>query len=318
MDVKEMLLANPEYIIRILKSMGYLDFKFVNKAISFADKQTKKGNCYLWLDEALCVDLFRQGRRTDLMTLVKEYYNIGSYKETVNFVWLLLSSEGIDNLLTEFANQPEQNRENYVYENSDINIYPKAISNLFLDDGIGVYTQNRYDIRFCNKSNRIIIPYYFKGKLVGALGRYNQKKRPEHIQKYICVMKYHKKNFVFGYDNINKDTDDHIIIVESEKSVMRASSLGYNNVIAIGGNNISGTQMDLILELGISNVILALDNGLDSEHYLIQQKRLKEIGLNAIIMEGYGKKECVFDMKNREEIKNAINKKVESFRSSLN
>lgn len=313
MDVKEMLLANPKYIIDILKTIGYCDFKFVKNAISFADRQDKKGNCYLWLDEALCVDLFRQGRRTDFMTLVKEHYKIGTYRDTVNFVWILLASNGIGNLSTEFTHTEETRKNNYQYENKDIEVYKKAVSNLFLDDGIGVYTQNRYDIRFDEKSNRIIIPFYFKGKLVGALGRYNQKNQPAHIQKYICVMKYHKKDFVFGYDNVDKTKHDYLIIVESEKSVMRASSLGYENVIALGGNSISGTQMDLIEELGIKNVVLALDNGLDSDHYLIQKKRLTEIGLNAIILEGYGAKDCVFDIKNKKEIENVIKEKIREF-----
>ena len=66
-----------------------------------------------------------------------------------------------------------------------------------------------------------------------------------------------------------------IIICESEKSVMKAYEMGYRNVIALGGNNISPTQVNLILSLRLDYIVIALDEDMSLEHCKKQADKLK-------------------------------------------
>lgn len=55
-----------------------------------------------------------------------------------------------------------------------------------------------------------------------------------------------------------------MIIVESEKSVLKAAELGYRNVVATGGKTISKYQIELITRTGCTP-ILALDKDVEEE-----------------------------------------------------
>ena len=54
-----------------------------------------------------------------------------------------------------------------------------------------------------------------------------------------------------------------VVVVESEKSVMQAFSFGYRNIVALGSSNFSERQLNLLLELGVTTVVYALDEGSD-------------------------------------------------------
>ena len=172
------------------------------------------------------------------------------------------------------------------YNQEEIERYPKIISSFFLDEGISVSTQSVFNIRYCEETNRIIIPIYYKSKLIGAIGRYN-KKESGSIPKYLPVINYNKSDVVFGVDiNYANLVGGQIIVVESEKMVLEAYSKGYRNVIALGGNNISGNQRNLILGLNPSEIILALDKGLGLE-------RAVELGVEPLAyMENLIKERC--------------------------
>ena len=53
------------------------------------------------------------------------------------------------------------------------------------------------------------------------------------------------------------------MVVESEKSVMQAFSFGYRNIVALGSSNFSERQLNLLLELGVTTIVYALDEGSD-------------------------------------------------------
>ena len=51
-------------------------------------------------------------------------------------------------------------------------------------------------------------------------------------------------------------------VFESEKSVLQCDSFKVNNTVALGGNQISTTQVEQLLKLGVSEIILCMDEGL--------------------------------------------------------
>jgi hypothetical protein len=55
-------------------------------------------------------------------------------------------------------------------------------------------------------------------------------------------------------------------VVESEKSVLKMDTWGYNNVVALGSNSLSPTQVKLLLSLNPKSVTFLLDKSLPLEN----------------------------------------------------
>ena len=159
------------------------------------------------------------------------------------------------------------------YDNSLIEEYRKTYSKFFLEDGVTLEAQDRFNIRYDVDTNRIIIPVYLKGKLVGCIGRYNLRDSGDYA-KYLPILNYSKNKVIFGYDvNYSNIINKRVYIVESEKTVIKAYGEGYNNLIAIGGNDISQTQKELIYSMKPKEIVVVLDKGLG-------KARAKELNLN--------------------------------------
>lgn len=196
--------------------------------------------------------------------------------------------------------------------------YPSCFSKLLMEDGIGLYAQSHFDIRFDEMSNRICFPVRdLKGNLVGVLGRYNEKDVPNTIAKYLPLVLYEKRYILFGaYENRDyiKDT---LILVESEKSVIKAFSMGYRNVVALGGVVVNEHKLQALMQIAPKRVILALDEGIRDDIIKDLAKRL--ISPNPFIKwhvgyipsndVGLGRKNCIFD-ESKEICYNIINDKV--------
>lgn len=98
------------------------------------------------------------------------------------------------------------------YDEILLDVYPKTISKLFLCDNISVDTQEKFEIRYCHDSHRVVIPCYDEGKLIGAIGRYNQKIVPNDIPKYLPILKYNKSQFLFGMNENKEHIKNNIVI----------------------------------------------------------------------------------------------------------
>ena len=108
----------------------------------------------------------------------------------------------------------------------------------------------------------------FNGQLVGVRGRYT---REQDIAKGkyrpICtldgtVLKLATSQVMYGYDQ-NKaaiEKSRQVVLFESEKSVLKAPSFGIDNALAVFGSNISKQHIQLLLELGVNDVVLAFDS----------------------------------------------------------
>lgn len=190
-----------------------------------------------------------------------------------------------------------------VHNYSEFEKYRQTFSELLIKDGISLQAQEYFDIRYDHYSNRIVFPIYNKKGLVGILGRYNTKIVDEHIAKYLPIIRYPKNRVVFGLvENLRYLRDSRVIVVESEKSVMRAYSMGYRNVVAMGGNSISEQQKNLIYSTYPKEIVVALDEGIELEHIKTEVERLRtknvlfrKTRLGYIDPKGLGKKNCIFD-----------------------
>ena len=72
---------------------------------------------------------------------------------------------------------------------------------------------------------------------------------------------------LFGFsENYESLYDGDILIFESEKSVLKLDSWGYNNAVALGSNSLSTTQAKLLMSLNPKSITFMLDNSLPLEN----------------------------------------------------
>jgi DNA primase len=125
-------------------------------------------------------------------------------------------------------------------------------------------------------SERIVIPIRDEiGSLVGIKGRLL---KDENINddKYVYIYSCPKSKILYGlyrnYKNIKKQNE--VIVVESEKGVLKLQSMGYKNAVAIGSKSISKTQIDKLIRLCVP-VTIALDKDVKKEEIDIIVNELK-------------------------------------------
>lgn len=190
------------------------------------------------------------------------------------------------------------------YPRKLLDLFPCVISDLFLNDGINETTQVLFDIKYDKETDRILIPVIFKDKLVGIIGRYNNSEVPKKIPKYYPILSYPKSEVLFGYDLCkNKIIDTKtVILVESEKSVMKSIQKDMYNTLAIGGSNIINSQIELLKELDVKNIFISLDSDKNRDSLLTQINKWfkNETDFNIYLVDNNTKyvneKSCIFDM----------------------
>lgn len=138
----------------------------------------------------------------------------------------------------------------------------------WISEGISIKTMKEFGIRWYELQKHIIIPHTnLNGELVGIRRRSLQEKdtknkyMPETIQGITYT---HSLNMnLYGLDKHIKGIKKtkKVLIVESEKSVMLAHDYYGKDafVVATCGFNISNWHRDVLLSLGVEEVILGYD-----------------------------------------------------------
>lgn len=142
----------------------------------------------------------------------------------------------------------------------------------FLSDNINISSMKNFDIKFHAKTNSVIIPHRHPntGNIIGIRSRNLNPLDVENGYKYVPTVvqgvtySFPTYQSLFGlYQNQEAIRRlKKVVIFESEKSVMQCSSyFGHENnfTVALSGRNISQIQVDMLLDLGIEEIILALD-----------------------------------------------------------
>lgn len=161
----------------------------------------------------------------------------------------------------------------------DLTVYHPGILNLFEDaypvswarEGITEEVAMKFDLKYCFHRQAVIIPYRNpQGALVGVRQRNFNPQEVEAGRKYLPLQaegtcyRYPSSQVLFGYYE-NQATIQHykrVILFEAEKSVMLMSSyfgVDKDYSVALGGMNLSQIQRQMILDLGVETVVIALD-----------------------------------------------------------
>ena len=154
----------------------------------------------------------------------------------------------------------------------------------WINEGIDIEAMKTYNIKFDISRNKIVIPHYdIDGELVGIRGRALNEWEVEDGKKY---MPMYIKEICYAHNlGVNlyglhktKETIRRLrkaIIFEGEKSVYLCEKMyGDNNFsVACCGSSITTFQRNILLDLGVEEIIVALDkqyhkdNTEESENY---------------------------------------------------
>ena len=283
--LKEYLSQNPNEIIKILELTDFHSISFFENKKEIRCAYYEGGNptsvsvnC-----NTLQCNVYSRGIKGDLFYLISTHNNWG-FKKTLDYIYNILNIKDTNNfnipyIFNGFYKKIRQNivKKNNFLAKDILNNFISHPNLRFLKDNISLITQYKFQIKYDQKSDRIIVPWFDeKGNLVGMTGRYNFDEVGKN-PKWKTLANFSKGSFLYGMYENKKDIkeQEYVIIGESEKFVMQLDSYGYHNALALGNCNITDKQARIIKSLPVEKIILALDEGVDIEHILLQCEKLK-------------------------------------------
>lgn len=283
-ELKEHILDN-NCVEQILEELGCHHIRNKGEYISAANKDGNNTQAIIiYLNENLtCINYTRQiaknKRTTDIFDLISfcedctfaeamkwvcdivgiDYYSEQQeLPESLQLIKLLKSMSICD--------ETEDNEPLKPISEKVMNYYLPYGNKMWCDERISLETQKEFNIMYDPQSNYIVIPLYDQlGSLVGIKGRYFGEPDEFHT-KYTHLFKCNKSKLLYGYWQ-NKEyikNSKVLIVVESEKSVLKLAEYGFRNAVAIGGKSLSKYQVELITRTGCLP-LLALDKDCTKE-----------------------------------------------------
>lgn len=281
-----------EQILKLLKSYGVEPYKIKEKEIWFKTichgghshklcyfRESKDFYCYTNCGKMSLFNLIMNIEKCDFSTSLKNICTVSGisikrdnrgFPRVINpELTYLQQRKERTNKKKKFDFTPLKKIDSNIMDYFSTDIYYRG----WLDEGITIESMDKFNIKWYELEKHIIIPHYdILGNLIGIRRRSLQEKDKDN--KYMPedqIMMPKKYNYahslgmnLYGlYENkeaIKKYQT--VIIVEGEKSVLLSDSFfGEDSVtVATCGFNISNWQRNILLQLGVSTVVLAFDN----------------------------------------------------------
>lgn len=273
--MKEYLKNNPEQIEKILSYYNYHSINITDKEIRCAKVGgDNPSGCRIKLNDNLSATDFTTSYNGNLFGLIATHTGL-TYGEVIKTIKTMLGSKIEGNYQPEeevlfdgFFDGlyiPYESEEEETYDESVLDKYNNGYKwfKRFADDGILPSSQVKFGIGFSEESNRITIPHYNEyGEIIGVMGRLDSDEMTNF--KYLPLIPFPKHKYLYGlYQNKEYIKESKkVYIFEAEKSVLQCDSFGVHNTTALGGNQISTTQVEQLLKLGVSEIVLCMDEGL--------------------------------------------------------
>lgn len=287
-EVKTQLLDNPEQIQRILEAFEFDKVQVRRNEIRCAFEYGTNPTAVvirLQNNPNLFVMDYRNNVSYDLITYIIKTKRV-SFKDVINVIKKETGIESLYNFKRKIGLFGGI-YDNIARSNSNIEVqtYPEEILRQYgdtpnlqwLNDGISLYTQRKWNVGYDVESQRITFPIRTPtGEIMAIKGRANFE-LSEFEPKYLYLRNGPMSQTIFGFSE-NYDTlyEGDILVFESEKSVLKLDSWGYNNAVALGSNSLSASQAKLLLTLNPKSITFMLDNNLPLENTMRNVKVLQE------------------------------------------
>ena len=251
-EVKKYLHENPSLIINLLEKLNCTHIKLIpNKRVQCAlpdgDNPTSV-QVILANNEKLNTVVHTRSEYDggDILNFV-EYMLKCSKKESRNWVGSALGINYINpsfihksrflNILDDFSSNDEDLQHNIPISENSFHQFIKSPHIIFIKDRISNEVQRKMNICYDIEDSRILIPIRdTEGQLITFKGRTVHKDYIEKdIPKYLAYYNYNASEILYGYFENYWDIVElgEAIVVESEKAVLQAMSMGINNVVAL-------------------------------------------------------------------------------------
>lgn len=272
-ELKLYLKENPDKIQRILEYYNYHSITINNNEIRCAKVGgDNPSGCRIKLNDNLSATDFTTSYNGDIIGLIKQHTDL-SYKEIINTIKTITNKKvnghhkkevGIfDDFFNDIYLPQQEENDEIIYDPSILDQYSKYKWNMrFLKDGILPSSQVKFHVGYDEESNRITLPWFNEsGELIGCMARLDSDESTNY--KYLPLVAFEKHKYLYGlYYNKEYIKNNRVYIFESEKSVLLGDSLNIKNCVSLGGNQISTTQVEQLLKLGVSEIVLCMDEGL--------------------------------------------------------
>ena len=267
---------------------------------------TKRFYCYSHCGSMDIYDLIMKVKDCDFKTAFNYLRTIvnGYNKPIIGFGGRQFKNINLDDIVIE---QPPIIDKPFLYKmyNDNIKLMKEWVNENITEDAL-----RKFNIRFDVKGNRMIIPHMREdGQCVGIRVRnFN----PKDIERGKYMPLFYDDNCfshplgsnLYGL-NISKDNIKKYkkcIVFESEKSVLKYESLypDRNISVSICGSNFSNQQKKMLLDLGVQEIVLAMDRQYENEDSEEGRDWKKKIIKNLKNLTDYCKASYIWDTdKNR-------------------
>ena len=238
----------------------------------------------------------------DVIGFVQEYHGL-KFKEAVLSLYKYIGEEPtislIPNIMAtirEFTPKVKKIKENDRWPLQDTCFDGLTFRPIkeWIQEGISEEVLKEHKVGYDLISDTIAFPIYDTwGNIIALKHRtldpdYKQKNKPKYVYSVpigvLDTFYWYVQNIEYIYNS------NEIIIVESEKSVMKLESWGIRNVVASMTSNLSEEQLDLLLKtVGVRDVVIAFDKDKGVKHLLKTFKPLSSYKNFYIIRDWSGK-----------------------------
>lgn len=286
--VKARLMGQSEELVQLLHDYEFHNIVGGNR-ITFAFDDTSKGSCKLDV-ETLAYRRWSDGSHGDIFTLIQAKTGC-SFKEALmdlrsklgitssSYSMTKVETVSKHDLFGGMFDRMQSLMGEAIYSDRDIDKFEKIISQTFRHDGIGVMTQDDFDIRYDKETDRIVILWRnVDGEVVGCNARKNKDMPEDYKYKYLSLLPFAKGHHLFGLFENYMDIKDSktVAIFEAEKSTLQADTFGVNTCVSLGCSSMRREQADLLYNTGARNWILCFDDGIEYLHYVNTSMQIKE------------------------------------------
>lgn len=192
------------------------------------------------------------------------------------------------------------------YNRNIIDTLPPLYPQAWIDEGISEETMDKYQIRYYERCNQTVIPCFDdEARLVGVRVRNWDKDRVEQA-KYMPLVtldgqcyKFNTNQVFYGI-NYNKpeiERTGKVIIVESEKAVMKLDTYMGEHNIALGmyGSNLGIQRRNQLIKMGVNTVSYVVDNDFIGQDDAFFEQWREKIQRFIKLWDGFCRVEIVWD-----------------------
>lgn len=192
------------------------------------------------------------------------------------------------------------------YNRNIIDTLPPLYPQAWVDEGISEEIMAKYQIRYYERCNQTVIPCFDdEARLIGVRVRNWDKDRVEQA-KYMPLItldgqcyKFNTNQVFYGI-NYNKpeiERTGKVIIVESEKAVMKLDTYMGRHNIALGmyGSNLGIQRRNQLIKMGVNTVSYVVDNDFIGQDDDFFEKWRKKIQHFIKLWDGFCRIEIVWD-----------------------